>query len=93
MPFERPTGYQTAHFRRQDLLLFDAQFQVCRDMSFRSSHGFEMRKYDKRVAKQDIDTAHRTIVWSLQTREQRIDKQVINTASCRTIVLNIGRVG
>ena len=44
----RPTGYRTARFRRQDLSLLNAQFQVCQDMRFRSSHGDEMKiKHDR----------------------------------------------
>jgi len=44
----RPTGYRTARSRRQDLSLLNAQFQVCRDMRFRSSHGGEMKIKDDR---------------------------------------------
>ena len=50
-------------------------------MRFRSSHGFEMRKHDKRVAKKAIDITRRKISSSLQILEQRIDKHAIDTAS------------
>ena len=40
VPIKRPTGYQTAHSRHQDLSLLNAQFQECQDMRFRSSHDF-----------------------------------------------------
>ena len=62
---ERPTGIRTARSRRQDLSLFNAQFQVCRNMRFKASHDFEIRKHDKRGATQAINTPWYKIELSL----------------------------
>ena len=69
VPIERPTRYQTTRSRRHDLLLLNAQFQICQDMRFRFPHDFKMRKHDKCVATYATDTPRCKIAHLLQTRK------------------------